>query len=267
MGATRIRERIDVQTDGLVYHEHHARYLFAQSHLRPGWTLDIACGVGYGSRILSHAPRVSVIGVDLDEPTVRQARLHFSGHRVCFVAANGTALPFDDGFFTNIVTLETLEHVDDSNAFLREIARVLAADGVCILSTPNRSYSQAHRIVNPFHLREFSRDELVSTLSQYFATVDVYEQGFDRRFRQEVQEYAASIQQRKRRLNRPLRLAIDYIYRPMKHRVPVRVTNLFIRGLLRLSYPQPRPSDLIISQESLDEASVFVAVCARPLQK
>ncbi len=267
MGVTRIRERIDVQTAGLVYHEHHARYLFAQSHLRPGWTLDIACGVGYGARILSHEPRVSVIGVDLDEPTVRQARWHYSGHKVCFVAANGTALPFDDGFFTNVVTLETIEHVHDGHAFLREITRVLAVNGVCILSTPNRAYSSTHRIVNPYHVHEYSRDELASALSQYFAIVDVYEQGFDRRFRQEVQQYAASIQQRKRRLSRPLRLAIECIYRPIKHRVPANVTNLFIRGLLGVSYPQPRPSDLIISHEPLDEASGFVAVCTGPLQR
>ncbi len=267
MGATRIRERIDVQTSGLVYHEHHARYLFAQSYLRPGWTLDVACGVGYGARILSHRPRVSVIGVDVDEPAVRQARRYFSGHRVCFVAANGTALPFDDGFFTNVVTLETLEHIVDGDAFLHEITRVVADDGVCILSTPNRSYSQAHQVVNPYHAREYSRDELVSMLLRYFAVVDVFDQGLDRRFREEVRAYAASIQQRKQRLNRPLRLVIDHVYRPIKHLIPAAIANLFIRELLRVSYPQPRPSDLIISHEPLDEASGFVAVCTCPLQR
>jgi SAM-dependent methyltransferase len=52
---------------------------------------------------------------------------------------------------------------------LAEFARVLTADGVLILSSPNRpQYSEARNFVNPFHLRELDRDELARLLEPHF---------------------------------------------------------------------------------------------------
>src|SRR5206468_1379246 len=70
---------------------------------------------------------------------------------------------------------ETIEHVPDRDAFLCEVARVLAPDGVFLVSTP-----QARRTVdrpdNPFHHVEYSRVDFERLLHGAFDRVELYGQ-------------------------------------------------------------------------------------------
>jgi SAM-dependent methyltransferase len=50
-------------------------------------------------------------------------------------SADGT-LPFPDGFFGAVLAFEVLEHVDDDEGLLDEIARVLGSGGLFLMSTP-----------------------------------------------------------------------------------------------------------------------------------
>lgn len=50
--------------------------------------------------------------------------------------ATYSTLPFPDGKFDRVLTLETLEHVSDPMAFLRELHRVSTADAIMVLSCP-----------------------------------------------------------------------------------------------------------------------------------
>jgi SAM-dependent methyltransferase len=63
------------------------------------------------------------------------------------VAADAAYLPFPDGVFTRVECDAVLEHVDDAEAVLREIVRVLAVGGYVHLVTP---------FCHPFH--EYPRD-------------------------------------------------------------------------------------------------------------
>jgi SAM-dependent methyltransferase len=54
----------------------------------------------------------------------------------CDVKQDITALPFADGCFDVIVACDTLEHVLDDRAALRECARVLRRNGIAILTVP-----------------------------------------------------------------------------------------------------------------------------------
>ena len=100
-----------------------------------------------------------VVGVDLSPATVREAGRDHAGPGRSFVAANGVRLPFAAATFELIVSFETLEHISASDLFLAELRRVLRPDGVLLLSTPNRDYTETNGqvCVNPFHLREYSR--------------------------------------------------------------------------------------------------------------
>ena len=55
---------------------HLARYVFATRHARPGRLLDIACGVGYGTRLLADRSEaaLSALGVDISESAIAYAR-------------------------------------------------------------------------------------------------------------------------------------------------------------------------------------------------
>jgi hypothetical protein len=60
---------------------------------------------------------------------------------------------------------------------LAEFARVLAPEGVVVISSPNkRLYSDARGYVNPFHFHELYRDDLARLLGQHFPAQRWYHQ-------------------------------------------------------------------------------------------
>jgi SAM-dependent methyltransferase len=131
---------------------HVERYRYAARCLRPGRLLDLACGVGYGSRLVADAREdVTILGVDLSDAAVAYARDHYAGDRVEF--RQGDALHFDDpdGFDT-IVSLETVEHVPDPGAMLEHLAGLLRPGGLLIASVPTTPSVD----LNPHHLHDFS---------------------------------------------------------------------------------------------------------------
>jgi 2-polyprenyl-3-methyl-5-hydroxy-6-metoxy-1,4-benzoquinol methylase len=157
----------------LVLAEHLARYRLA-TRLAPGRrVLDAASGEGYGSAMLAAAGAASVIGVDADEATVAHARRRYG---LDFRIADVTGLPLDDGAVDLAVSFETIEHVADPEAALREFARVLSRDGLLLVSTPN---AREYLVDNPFHERELTPEVFTATLEAHFATVrPLYQQNF-----------------------------------------------------------------------------------------
>jgi SAM-dependent methyltransferase len=52
------------------------------------------------------------------------------------IAGAATSLPFDDRSFDAVLAFEVLEHVEDDDGLLREIARVTQPTGLLVISTP-----------------------------------------------------------------------------------------------------------------------------------
>jgi len=46
-------------------------------------------------------------------------------------------LPFDDGTFDAVISVEVIEHVEDQFAFIRELVRIAKPGGLVIITTPN----------------------------------------------------------------------------------------------------------------------------------
>jgi SAM-dependent methyltransferase len=93
----------------------------------PGLLLDVGCGTGTHSAAFSEHGW-SVLGVDISEDLLERAR----ARGVHVVNADAAALPFDDSSFDAAVSMWTHTDVDDFSAVLREIARVLRADGAFV---------------------------------------------------------------------------------------------------------------------------------------
>jgi ubiquinone/menaquinone biosynthesis C-methylase UbiE len=261
-------ERMEVAPESLFYHEHVARYRFAATHLRPGATLDIATGTGYGADLLRHCVGGDVVGVDIYQPALEAAQQQYGlDDRIHFVVGNGTALPFADGSFRNVVTLETIEHIEDDHALLYELSRVLCSDGTLVVSTPNRNHSVRHNKVNPYHVREYTLSELASLLHSYFADIQLCYQGFSPRYHDQVEIYAGSIQAQKKNLPAAVKFGIDHVYAHVKKLVPNDLTNLIIHMLLKLRYPQPDVADIVISSQPMEDPEVFIAICRQPRQR
>lgn len=90
--------------------------------------LDVACG---GGLLAPHVPGYVHVGLDLTASALRVAQ----GHGVHGVQADAAALPFPDAAFPVVVAGEMLEHVDDTDAVVAELCRVLAPGGVVIVDT------------------------------------------------------------------------------------------------------------------------------------
>jgi SAM-dependent methyltransferase len=160
--------------------EHAARYVYAKAFVEERSVLDIACGTGYGVGLLRSKARF-VAGVDIDPAAARDARNECGGNAAVLLA-NGVGLPFADSVFDIITSFETLEHLYERRAFLLELARVLRTGGTLILSTPNANYSQPlnGKPANPFHIHEYTPDELVSEIESVFSISEFLGQTLNR---------------------------------------------------------------------------------------
>lgn len=158
--------------------EHLQRYLSITELVKGKIVIDAACGEGYGSSILSDTAK-KVIGIDISDETIKHANTVYSKENLSFLTASIENLPVEDHSIDLIVSFETIEHVDETlqNAFLSEVKRVLKHEGILIISTPNKHiYSDLRNYQNPFHIKEFYKNEFNEFLGRYFKEVEIFHQ-------------------------------------------------------------------------------------------
>ena len=173
-------ERFQPGFEGEIWYEHWHRYHFALPLAAGRRVLDIACGEGYGSSLLA-TRAASVLGVDVSADTLAQARRRY-GETANLEYREGRceAIPCDDASVDLLVSFETLEHIAEPERLLDEARRVLAPGGLALISTPNREvYSDRSGYRNPYHVREFYRDEFAAMLQARFDGVAVFGQRVD----------------------------------------------------------------------------------------
>lgn len=93
--------------------------------------LDVSCGTGR-SLHLAAARNVQAVGVDFSLVAVQAAQRE----GIAWVA-NGEQLPLADQSFDYVLNLGSLEHFEDMESGVQEMARVLKPDGVCCIMVPN----------------------------------------------------------------------------------------------------------------------------------
>lgn len=165
-----------------LFYWHLSRYQFSKSYIyRNDTVLDIACGTGYGSYEIGSLCK-EVYAVDIDEKTVEYAQKHFNAGNINFVKGNCTEIDsiIIDKKVNVAISFETIEHLTDQDqkTFLQKLTKILAEDGVFIVSTPNKdlySYEEEEE-ENPFHLNELNLEDFVKLLKNYFKDVFIFGQ-------------------------------------------------------------------------------------------
>ncbi|WP_158870791.1 class I SAM-dependent methyltransferase [Maribellus comscasis] len=126
-----------------------------------GTILELGCGTGHWTQFFCENG-FQVTATDASEEMLKIARAK-NIHKAIFQKADAGSLPFPDNSFSTIVAITMLEFVDDIEAVLNEIDRVLIPGGVLILGCLNIN-SELGKIKNNDdvfrHARFFSPEEI-----------------------------------------------------------------------------------------------------------
>lgn len=143
--------------------DHVQRYHWASSRIREvlGETAlrggDYFCGNGYGTDIL--APFGVVHGIDGSSQAIAVAKEHYSKSGATF---ESRIFPFslEPESHDFIISLESVEHVPEPEAFVTELAKAVKPGGLLLLSTPNEANYPYSPATVPHHYRHFTADEV-----------------------------------------------------------------------------------------------------------
>ena len=151
---------------------HLGRYEWAVSVLgsleKRGAVLDCACGVGYGSRKLAEIfDRVDA--VDVYDRAIEMAKERYGDDRIEWNCTDVAKLreSYADATFDAIVSMQTIESVEDDVKFLDDLRALLKPGGVLLIDTPLRKVRVDHP-ENPHHKRYYGLDEWLRMLQSRF---------------------------------------------------------------------------------------------------
>ena len=154
-------------SENVVYQRHLLAYKEA-AKLVSGTVLEIGSGEGYG--VTELAPLSDkYIAVDKYDTYIADA---LKGENdIVFIQSEVPPLKeIEDNSIDYVVTFQVIEHIQDDEAFLKEIKRVLIPGGKLIMTTPNILMSLTR---NPWHIREYNPEQMTSIVKSIFSVFEV----------------------------------------------------------------------------------------------
>lgn len=130
--------------------------------------LEAGCGEGYGANLLSSHAR-SIQALDYGDYATGHVRTAYPA--VPVVRGNLVLLPYADSSFDVVISLQTIEHLWNQDAFVGECLRVLRPGGKLVISTPNTLTFPPGNI---YHPKELTPDELRALVEPH-APITAYE--------------------------------------------------------------------------------------------
>lgn len=143
---------------------HDAGYRAVVDRLGAGLVLDVGCGQGFESVRLA-GPDRRVVGIDYSADATKAA----AGRDLVTGRMDAQMLALSGGSFDWVCSSHLVEHFEQPERHVAEVARVLGPDGTAFFLTPNAPAD----FENPFHIHLFERDDLAQLLGQFFGQVRV----------------------------------------------------------------------------------------------
>jgi SAM-dependent methyltransferase len=225
----------DVPEENYWYRRHLVVYEWIAARTLGKRVVDMACGEGYGSEVLSRGA-ASVVGVDANPEAHEHARLRYLRQNLRF--ERDLVETFREECDA-VVFLQTIEHVQNPGEILEHFKSMLAPGGIAYVSTPNLltlAPPGAEKSENPWHVKEYRAHEFRALCEAHFEQVELWGLFHARK----LALHAAA-----------LKLGWDRVHRAL--------------GVTRPFYDRFTPaiaaSDFALRPGRLDRALDFLAVC------
>ena len=137
---------------------------YKAAELVSGDVLEIGTGMGYGVEVIAPAADKYVT---IDKSCAYNVELPANTE---FRQMTVPPLDFADESFDYVISFQVIEHIKNDKEFVAEVSRVLRKGGKFIVSTPNAPMSLTR---NPWHVREYTAEELKELLSKEFSQIDM----------------------------------------------------------------------------------------------
>ena len=137
---------------------------YKAAELVSGDVLEIGTGMGYGVEVVAPAADKYVT---IDKSCAYNVELPANAE---FRQMTVPPLDFADESFDYVISFQVIEHIKNEKEFVAEVSRVLRKGGKFIVSTPNAPMSLTR---NPWHVREYTAEELKKLLSKEFSQIDM----------------------------------------------------------------------------------------------
>lgn len=165
MSAIHTAERVSAtdMSDNYVFQRSLLAYLEA-AEMVSGDVLEIGAGMGYGIKHI--APKADkYMTIDKFPVEIDPKWTNVSFQQMEIPPLNG----MPDNTYDYVVSFQVIEHIEDDHKYTEEIHRVLKPGGKFIVTTPNKKMSITR---NPWHVREYTIQELKDLLGKYFTKVE-----------------------------------------------------------------------------------------------
>lgn len=146
---------------------HSWNYLDLQDHCR---ILEIGHGnAGHLSQLLNQAENLTYYGLDISELMHTVAKNHYQEFihqkKVSFHLYDGVEIPFSEGFFDRIFTVNTLYFWQNPVHFLKELYRVLAPKGKLTITYGTKDFIEKLPF-SPFGFQTYSNEEVAQLVGK-----------------------------------------------------------------------------------------------------
>lgn len=159
--------------------DHKNRYDFAANELlnyAPKRILDLACGIGYGSKMLAETTRANLTAIDIHAGAIDYGRQYYQHDNVEFIQGDAREVGYSQEFDA-VVSFETIEHVEFDAELLAVFYQALKPGGIFICSTPNQDVMPFDPQLFKFHIKHYTNQEINSLIETAgFRLLKVYKQ-------------------------------------------------------------------------------------------
>lgn len=137
--------------------------------------LEVGCGTGiYSTHWVK--PSIKFYGLDISRGMLRRAatKIDSVSDKTLFIEGDAEHLPFRDASFDAVLSVNSIEHLDDIPIALKEMKRVCREGGKIVLSVPNGNPSKYRKkmvgLLYMFLFQMFKKSNMPKTHRSYNLT-------------------------------------------------------------------------------------------------